>query len=323
MKYSKNFYLACENLVNNCANISTNEQVLIISNKKTEFIGNEIAIISKKNTPHVDHIVIKEFQIHGQAPPHHVHEKMLQANIIFSLTSKSLAHAKATFDAINNGAKFLSLPDYSLPVIESPSLLTNFQDITPISKKIANLLTNANTIKITSQAGTNLTCNIKGRKANPAPGWCYEKGIIASPPDAETNIALIEDSTNGFLVVDGSIPCDEIGLLNNPLKLEFKNGKVINITGEKSNILNTLFDKDNNPNYRIAAEFGIGLNAKAKLRGFMLEDEGTLGTIHIGIGANIVLGGENAVPFHLDHIIKSPSIYLDNNKIMNNGNLLI
>ena len=43
---------------------------------------------------------------------------------------------------------------------------------------------------------------------NPAPGCCYKRGVIASPPDSETNIAIVENSTNGKLIVDGSIPIE-------------------------------------------------------------------------------------------------------------------
>lgn len=323
MKYSNNFYLACKNLIENCANISINEKVLIITDNTTKFIGKEIYILSSKITKNCEHININELKIHGEEPPKNVKSIMIKSDVIFTLTSKSLAHTKATFESINNGARFLSLPDYSLAVIESPALQVNFKELTSISEKIAKILSKGKKISITTKLGTNLTCNIKDRISNPAPGWCYDKGVIASPPDSETNIALVESSTNGTLVVDGSIPCNEIGLLKSSVTLTFKDGKVVNIEGEKYETLNTLFNKGNDSNYRIAAEFGIGLNPLARLQGFMLEDEGTLGTFHIGIGSNIVLGGKNSVPFHLDHIVTKPTIFVDYLEIMENGKLLI
>ena len=73
----------------------------------------------------------------------------------------------------------------------------------------------------------------------------------------------------------------------------------------------------------IAAEFGVGLNPKAKLIGNMLQDEGALGTIHIGIGANSTIGGLNHVNFHLDHIIRNPTFFIDNKCIMENGKFII
>jgi len=57
----------------------------------------------------------------------------------------------------------------------------------------------------------------------------------------------------------------------------------------------------------------------AELKGTMLEDEGTLGTIHLGIGSNKTIGGLNEVAFHLDHIIKEATVYIDGNIIMVDG----
>jgi len=51
----------------------------------------------------------------------------------------------------------------------------------------------------------------------------------------------------------------------------------------------------------------------------MLPDEGCLGTVHIGIGSNATIGGENNVPFHLDHVLKEPNITIDDEIIMYDG----
>ena len=74
---------------------------------------------------------------------------------------------------------------------------------------------------------------------------------------------------------------------------------------------------------RIIGEFGIGLNPNAELCGMMLPDEGCLGTVHFGIGSNSTIGGKNEVSFHLDHVIKDPSIIIDGSKIMDEGKLII
>ena len=55
----------------------------------------------------------------------------------------------------------------------------------------------------------------------------------------------------------------------------------------------------------------------------MLPDEGALGTVHIGIGANSTIGGTNSVPFHLDHIIREPTLLLDDRVILNEGEIVI
>ena len=51
----------------------------------------------------------------------------------------------------------------------------------------------------------------------------------------------------------------------------------------------------------------------------MLTDEGASGTMHFGFGSNITVGGLNDVPFHLDFVLKNPSIFVDNNLVIKNG----
>jgi leucyl aminopeptidase (aminopeptidase T) len=78
-----------------------------------------------------------------------------------------------------------------------------------------------------------------------------------------------------------------------------------------------------NPATRVLGEFGIGLNPNAKLTGYMLEDEGVLGTCHLGIGSNLSFGGLNDVPFHLDHIIRDATITVDGKVIVDGGSIQI
>jgi leucyl aminopeptidase (aminopeptidase T) len=70
---------------------------------------------------------------------------------------------------------------------------------------------------------------------------------------------------------------------------------------------------------RILAEIGVGLNPIAKLTGTMLTDEGALGCVHFGFGSNYTTGGINRINFHLDFVIKEPSLFIDKKPIIING----
>jgi aminopeptidase len=54
----------------------------------------------------------------------------------------------------------------------------------------------------------------------------------------------------------------------------------------------------------------------------ILEDEKVMGTIHIAFGDNKSMGGSIGVPSHLDGLIKEPTVWFDDNKIMEDGRLL-
>ena len=76
-------------------------------------------------------------------------------------------------------------------------------------------------------------------------------------------------------------------------------------------------------NARNIAEFGIGVNEKAILSGVVLEEEKMLGTCHIALGSNFTFGGNVRADIHWDTILIQPTIYFDNEKVMDSGELLL
>jgi len=313
----------CQTLVKVCANLKPGEKALIISDETTRDIGEAICDVAKRVTSSVNHHILSPFTMHGQEPPPNVAEEMLECSVIFGVTSMSMAHTNARLKASQNGVRYLSLPDYNSNVLASEALQVNFRALSEIADRIADILTTGHEIIMSTELGTSLTCNISGRTANSAPGWCDGPGTLASPPDAETNIAPLEDGSQGILVIDGSIPCKELGLLVSPLTLTIENGKIVTVTGKKAKELEAVLDHIGDPATRVLAEFGIGLNPKAKLCGSMLEDEGCLGTVHAGFGSNATIGGNNQVPFHLDMITRNVVIEVDGIPLMDKGQLLL
>jgi len=55
----------------------------------------------------------------------------------------------------------------------------------------------------------------------------------------------------------------------------------------------------------------------------ILEDEKVMGTIHIAFGDNKSMGGSVRVASHLDGLVKNPTVWFDDRKIMESGKLLI
>ena len=322
LKIQQDTIEACKKILYHCGNLEKGENLLIVTDVSTKDIGELLHHISLEKIDNSSHETISKFKIHGQEPPHHINQMMYESDLIIGLTSMSMAHTQARFKATNNGSRYLSLPDYSWEIVKDTSLKANFRELWDISERIGKLLDSSDTVRVTTKLGTDIKLSISDRQANRAPGWCFGPGTIASPPDAEVNIAPVEELSSGTMVVDGSIPCNEIGLLSEPIFMNIEQGLVTNISGLCSEKLIKLFDKDNNINYRMIGEFGIGLNPKAELCGLMLPDEGCLGTIHFGIGSNGTIGGKNNVPFHLDHIIKDPTIVIDNLMIMDKGEML-
>ena len=304
-----------------CAGIKNNDRILIIVDNKTKKIGEKLYKILNKKKYYTEIVIDKEVDIHGKEPSKMVAKEMLNFNIIFGMRSFSLLHTKARNQASQNGAKFLSLPDY-INTINSKSLEIDFLKSGKKSYKIKQILDKSNNIYIFSKEGTNLFASIKNRKANAAPGYCKKNGDVSSPPDIETNIAPIEFSANGKIVIDGSIPHPLLGKLNSKIILEISDGKIKNISGKQSKTLRKIFENNGNKS-KILGEIGFGLNKKAKISGNMLEDEGVYGSIHFGFGSNFTFGGKIKTSFHLDMVLKKPYVFLDNYLILKDNNFYI
>ena len=58
-----------------------------------------------------------------------------------------------------------------------------------------------------------------------------------------------------------------------------------------------------------------------ELTGVMLNDEGVLGTAHIGIGTSSNLGGHTKAKTHFDVIMRDVTVFIDGRLIVENGEL--
>ena len=72
-------------------------------------------------------------------------------------------------------------------------------------------------------------------------------------------------------------------------------------------------------NARNVAELGVGTNKQATLTGNVLEDEKVFGTVHIAFGDNSSMGGKVSVESHLDGILLKPTLIIDGDTIIKDG----
>ncbi|HOY69130.1 MAG TPA: aminopeptidase, partial [Candidatus Ozemobacteraceae bacterium] len=232
----------CEALVRMCGNVRWGEAALVVTDPTTRELGNCLMEVLAAATNRAELVVIPRARIHGQEPPDDVAAKMRAADVVFGLPCMSMAHTQARLAASVAGTRYLSLPDYDFEQVASPALQTDFRALTGLADRIARLFTRGLQARISSAAGTRLDLDISGRIGNAAPGWCAERGALASPPDAESNVAPVEGTAEGILVIDGSIPCADLGLLREPLTLTIRAGRIVGILGPQAAILADVLD---------------------------------------------------------------------------------
>ena len=257
--------------------------------------------------------MLADQKIHGSEPPPEVAAYMLNSNLVLGLTTFSMAHSEARKNSSKNKTRFLSLPDYSLDILNDQSLRANFNELSQNVLELSKKFSEGKKVIVTTKKGTNLSLDISGRKGNFAPGYVNNEILLGSPPDIEANVAPLENNSNGTIVVDASIPIPQIGKLNEDIILEIKDGKIVSMDGnlKQKSTLQSLFD-DYGPKSLVLAELGIGFNNLAQICGNMLIDEGTFGTFHCGFGSNSTIGGLNKINFHVDFIFNCNQLMIDN-----------
>jgi leucyl aminopeptidase (aminopeptidase T) len=312
---------ACRVLLTTCSNCQKHENILFV----TDMTSLEVALTmwkAAKDFPNKSMIMMGERTMHGQEPTAAVSSAMMASDIIFGCTKFSLMHSEARRQAVKSGARFVNMVDYNMSMLDDGGLMTDFYKQGVLADKIAADLV-GDYIRITSLSGTDLTARISKRPACPQYARSLQKGTSSSPPDIECAIAPIEDTSKGLLIIDGSIPHPDLGLIRDVIVLTLDQGRITNIEGgQQAQVLKSILESFNDPNAYVLGEIGIGLNDKCSLNGRMLEDEGCLGTVHFGFGSNTSFFGSNTCNYHLDMVIRKPSVSVDDICILDQGTIV-
>lgn len=304
-------------IVLECARVESSENVLIITDT-----GRDLAVayafmqaVSEVGAEPVV-VTMKQRSSPGEEPPPHVKEAMLHSDVILQATTTIMAYTDAKKEACAAGARFAAMTGMLPEIVKSPAVCkTNFAQLTPLIKALGTMVEAAKNAKITTPKGTHLEMSLTGRNAFLCTSILDAPGCMSGVPDLEVFIGPVEDSVNGVAVIDGTI--SSYGLVENDVTLTIEQGILKKIEGKKeADHLKETLESQNNPNVYQVAELGIGLNPHAELRGAIIEDEGALGTVHIAVGDNILMGGTNKAPVHIDMVMKEPVIELDGKPVI-------
>jgi leucyl aminopeptidase (aminopeptidase T) len=194
----------------------------------------------------------------------------------------------------------------------------------PVCEKVASILTQGKRARLSSPAGTHITMSIEGRTGN-AHACVITPGKFSAVPNIEANISPVEGTSEGTIVADASIPYMGIGLLAKPIRFFVSKGAINKIEGGSQAIyLENILAEQHDPNVYNIAQLAIGLNPMIpNVTGIMLNDEGAFGTVHIGIGTSSNIGGVVKASAHFDLVMSKPTLEVDGNLILQDGELKI
>lgn len=152
----------------------------------------------------------------------------------------------------------------------------DYEKMSKAMNPLKELLSNTDKVHILGE-GTDLTFSVKGIPAEKYFG-------TFNIPDGEVASAPVKNSVNGHITYNTETTYNGVAFHN--IRFEFKDGKIVNATADKTKELNEILDIDEGARY--IGEFAFGLNPYVeKPIGDTLFDEKVKGSFHFTPGDSL------------------------------------
>ena len=245
------------------------------------------------------------------------------ADVIIALANNSTSHTRFRTFMNATGCRYASLPHFD-PEMFTTSMLVDWQALAARTRRLADIVSRADNVTLTTPDGTDLVIGVAGRIAKPDDGLLTAPGSFGNLPAGEAFLAPVEGTTEGVMVV-AYAPTRK---LSSPLRLTVRQGNVVTIEGDDPYRARLEEKFRESPLNRNIAELGIGTNEKATRPDNVLEAEKILGTVHIALGDNAGFGGTVSTPFHEDYVLYRPTLVVEMSDgsrvvVLDDGKLLV
>jgi leucyl aminopeptidase (aminopeptidase T) len=258
-------------------------------------------------------------------PPAPLAAAVCSADVWIELAYAPIMHGEAYRQAVDvNGARYICATGLDVEMLVNCITKIDIDKVIELGEYFKARIERTEEIVVTTKQGTNLRGKMGGRKVRHSGIKAKEKGYPVMMP-GQTSWCPIEETIEGTLVFDGAIfPPESIGALRNPVVLEFKEGRIVDVYGEghEAKIFKDWLDSFNDPNMYRLAHFSQGFNpGVTRITGRIVEDERVFGCMEFGIGSQgVKVGGAhwNAAS-HTDGIVLYPTIMFDGELLEKDG----
>lgn len=300
-------------LATTCAGVRAGERALIVTDFAADVgIADALATTLRAFQVDVVHVAFAPAALPGGEPPAPVSAAMLEADVIFELTSVFVGSCQARRDACARGARYLTVPGLTWTTLRPGGPFgADFHALGELARRLAARFDAASEFHLTSKAGTDLRGSFEGRRGRPLWGIADAAGGYAAPPDIEVGASPVEGSAEGRVVVDGSLLFLGPDQLASPVELRFAAGRLTGVAGAEAWRLEDALDRAGDERMTNLAEVSIGLNPRSRPGGSALELEGIVGGAHVALGNNVSYGGSVDAPSHLDCVLLEATLALD------------
>lgn len=225
------------------------------------------------------------------------------------------SEVKALLDA--GSLRFMSMVMRDMVNFTEGGATADYRALHAEGEQLKALWSRGHTMRITSDAGTDISAPIAADDVVIECGYATRPGTSAAFSDGEVSSRPLEGKANGVFVIDG--PGAVIGMPSSPIAIHVANGKVSRIegSGAQTERLRQIVGSVENADH--IAEFGIGLNPACQQNGDFEEEKKRRGNVHIALGDNIFYGGTTHSVVHMDMVVRAASVWLDDRQILDRG----
>jgi 2,5-dihydroxypyridine 5,6-dioxygenase len=300
-------------LATTCAGVRAGERALIVTDTGADAgVAGDLAAVLAALGASVVTVSSDPASLPGDDPPAAVGAAILEADVVFEVTSVFIGSCRARRDACAAGTRYLTVPGLNSRTLRPGGPFSvDFDALGAHAQRLAKDFDGARAFRLTSPAGTDLRGSFDGRRGRPLWGIATDRGGYAAPPDVEVGASPLEGSTNGRVVVDGSLLFLGPDQLPSPVELSFEHGRVVGIDGREGWRLRDALERSGDERMWEIAEVSIGLNPASRPGGSALELEGIVGGAHVAVGNNVAYGGSNDARSHIDCVLLEARLELD------------
>lgn len=306
-----------------CVALGPNESCLVLTDPPRENIALALWEAAREVSRETYLVAMPERSRDGEEPPPAVGEMMRQVAVVLAPTTWSLTHTAARRAACAAGARVATLPGIrETTMVRCFGPDVDVRGIAERTRRVAERLAPARHVRVWTTAGTALDFDVVPGSVRGSTGLLEGPGSFDNLPSGEVELRPEPASARGRVVVDGSMAA--IGDLTgtDPIVLEIEAGRVTRVTGGDTAAALEQLLAEVGPAAAHFAELGIGTNDAARVVGTVLEDEKVLGTLYVGLGSDLSVGGSVDVPLHLDGVLLFPNVDVDGEAFMREGNFL-
>ncbi|SHG51978.1 aminopeptidase [Halobaculum gomorrense] len=299
---------AAETAIHQCLDLGDEESLAVVTDDKRAEIGEALYAVAGEVMLDASVVRYPSASQHGEEPPAPVAAAMREADAFLAPTTKSLSHTRARGAACEAGSRGATLPGITREVFLT-GLDADYEAIARHCAEVREQVDDAEEIRVTTEAGTDLTVEPGSREFLSDTGDVSEPGSFSNLPAGEVFVS--PETANGTYVVDGTMMPH--GLLEGrELAFEVEDGYVTHISDDEvREQVEAAAEEVGEDAYNLA-ELGIGTNVGVTdLVGSVLLDEKAAGTVHVAIGDDAGIGGDTDAPLHLDGIVTEPTVYAD------------